>query len=56
MRENDFSNPYRILTCALRAGYRDEIGVSLEFKAANAAPEKYRILVYFFHNILLVKT
>jgi len=40
----------------LRAWYRDEIGISLEFKAANAAPEKYCILVYFFHNILFVKT
>jgi len=56
MQGNDFSGSCRILASALRTWYRNEIGVSLEFKAAYAAPEKYRILVYFFHNILIVKT
>jgi len=48
--------PRRLLASALRAWYRDEIGVSLEFKATNVASEKNSFLVYFFHNILLVKT
>jgi len=38
-----------ILAPALRAGYGNEVGVSLEHEAANAAPEVHSSLVYLVH-------
>jgi hypothetical protein len=49
-----YSNSPCILASALGARYRGKVRVSLKIKAADVASEKYRILVYFFHIIILI--
>jgi len=49
-----YSDSPCILAPALRARDGDKVRVGLKIKTADIASKEYRILVYFFHIIVLI--